>query len=437
VAVRAVRVAQAVTARRVYPSVPEMSRVVCHASGGRASLRTAAFVTISDSPIVTIDRRVCPVRLVPGPIARTSATATTSASQSPNQEASLLLAKDNPDVRSLDPFPRVREGIAPQTVGRRRWLGPKAGGDMIGHRSADEEQTAPPAFRIPNTKRPAQYTLRMTRKPGTYHLLERFEYVEQDYSPNPERAFIVPVDDSGMETDLASIPFFATWLVPKDGKHTPAAFLHDAMVKDCEDARTVIGPYVDRHEADRIFRGAMQELGVPLIRRTLMWAAVNLATLAKIGSRPRRIQWRLVIGLTVAASLVFNLIWVNQLFDRSLNWAGEVWGPAWLVDQLEGMARWLDEHLGFLPDSRLALAGLAVTVLVALWWSRAGAGVLTAVVVMFFGYPLLVAAWSFLVYWALEKLLELILRLFKNHTAWPRGPVNGPGVLGVKPSITR
>lgn len=308
---------------------------------------------------------------------------------------------------------------------------------MIDQRSVNEERPAPPAFRIPKTERPAEYSLKMRKEPGTYLLLEQFEYVEPDYSPNAGRAFTVPVHDSEMETDLASIPFFATWLVPKDGKHTPAAFLHDAMVKDRRDTRTVLGPYVDRHDADRIFRGAMQELGVPLIRRALMWASVNLTTLAKIGSRPRRIRWWLVIVLTVAASLVFNLLWVNRWFDGSLDWAGDVRGLAWIVDRLEGVSRWLGEHLSFLPDSRLALAGLAVVLLVALWGRRAGAGMLTAAAVMLFGYPLLVAALSFLVYWVLEKLLELILRLLKKLTGWPRGPVSGPGVLGVKPSITR
>jgi hypothetical protein len=41
-----------------------------------------------------------------------------------------------------------------------------------------------------------------------------------------------PTHTDTFRTDLASIPFFATWLVPRDGKHTPAALLHDSLYAD-------------------------------------------------------------------------------------------------------------------------------------------------------------------------------------------------------------
>ena len=40
----------------------------------------------------------------------------------------------------------------------------------------------------------------------------------------------LPADVEHNTTDLASIPPFLTWLIPKDGTHTPAALLHDAII---------------------------------------------------------------------------------------------------------------------------------------------------------------------------------------------------------------
>lgn len=84
-----------------------------------------------------------------------------------------------------------------------------------------------------------------------------------DMRPN---RFIVP---DGFETDLASVPQVFLWLVPRSGRYTKAAVLHDWLCKEAERGA------MRRFDADGIFRRVMRELGVSKVRRSLMWAAVR------------------------------------------------------------------------------------------------------------------------------------------------------------------
>lgn len=101
------------------------------------------------------------------------------------------------------------------------------------------------------------------------------------------------------ETDLASVPRALTWLIPRYGKYTKAAVLHDyyctyfrdehiellptrAQVFDQKTAakdETETLELKDRSDADEIFRWTMRELGVGPTTRTYMWTAVSFATL--------------------------------------------------------------------------------------------------------------------------------------------------------------
>ena len=56
------------------------------------------------------------------------------------------------------------------------------------------------------------------------------------------------------------------WLIPRYGVYTKAAILHDYL---CERHP------VSRRDADGIFRRALRELGVSVLRRWMMWAAVR------------------------------------------------------------------------------------------------------------------------------------------------------------------
>ena len=85
-------------------------------------------------------------------------------------------------------------------------------------------------------------------------------------------------------TDLASVPRSLTWLFPRYGKYTKAAVLHDYLCQNFGSAppagsTSSLLPLADRSDADEVFRLLMTELGVPKLRRTLMWGAVSWATL--------------------------------------------------------------------------------------------------------------------------------------------------------------
>jgi hypothetical protein len=109
---------------------------------------------------------------------------------------------------------------------------------------------------------------------------------------------------AGFETDFASVPTAFVWLVPKYGRYTKSAILHDFL---CEESKA--GRF-DRDDADGIFRRTMRELGVSFLRRWIMWAAVSSAT-RSIDLRHRRFDrfwsWRFLqlVSVAVPATLFF------------------------------------------------------------------------------------------------------------------------------------
>lgn len=98
--------------------------------------------------------------------------------------------------------------------------------------------------------------------------------------------FLVP---AGLETDMASVPQFFTWLVPKTGTHLPAALIHDAFTPP--EAKTYLGrDDLQQAQADRIFRNAMDDLGTGTVRQWLVWTAVAIATEAKESLKCARVR---------------------------------------------------------------------------------------------------------------------------------------------------
>ena len=110
--------------------------------------------------------------------------------------------------------------------------------------------------------------------------------------------FAVPV---GAETDFASVPRVFVWLLPRYGRYTIAAILHDYLWRQL--ASTGAMEYID---ADGIFRRAMRELHVPFLRRWIMWAAVRWGALLKPGGRRGwwRESWRVLLITLVALPVV-------------------------------------------------------------------------------------------------------------------------------------
>ncbi|MQA36128.1 DUF1353 domain-containing protein [Modestobacter roseus] len=107
--------------------------------------------------------------------------------------------------------------------------------------------------------------------------------------------FVVP---AGFETDFASVPRVAVWLFPRFGRYTLAAVLHDWLVAEGLGAG-VVGP----RDADGIFRRVLREVGVPPVRRWLMWTGVRWSALLNPARRAG--WWRdapRVLALSVLAA---------------------------------------------------------------------------------------------------------------------------------------
>jgi hypothetical protein len=107
--------------------------------------------------------------------------------------------------------------------------------------------------------------------------------------------FVVP---DGFLTDFASVPRVVIWLFPRFGRYTPAAVLHDWLV-----TTGLATGAVSSRDADALFRRVLQELGVPPVRRWLMWCGVRWGAL--VAPRRRAGWWRdapRVLALSVLAA---------------------------------------------------------------------------------------------------------------------------------------
>ena len=150
--------------------------------------------------------------------------------------------------------------------------------------------------------------------PNSFQLLHGFRY----QVPPDGVVYVVPAHDPDRSpkepnnsTDLASVPFWLWWFVASYGLHTRAALLHDHLV-DVKD--------IDRVEADRVFRLALEESKVRWMRRWLMWAAVSVATMA-LKARARFAAFVATLLVLGGALAVWALGWLSDL-------PGDV--PAWV-----------------------------------------------------------------------------------------------------------
>ncbi|HEY0636872.1 MAG TPA: DUF1353 domain-containing protein [Pseudonocardiaceae bacterium] len=102
---------------------------------------------------------------------------------------------------------------------------------------------------------------------------------------------------AGTGTDFASVPRPFVWFLPRYGRYTMAAILHDHLC---------VTGIVDRADADGVFRQAMRTLGVPFLRRWIMWAAVRLGALTGAAGRRRWFghAWQIVPVALLALPIV-------------------------------------------------------------------------------------------------------------------------------------
>jgi len=253
----------------------------------------------------------------------------------------------------------------------------------------------------------AEYVLKRDPKhAGHFSLEQQFQYRDPDRG-----TFTVPKAGVDWRTNLASVPAPAAWLVPKDGTHTPAALVHDALVLRPGEPKAHEGPDVTREEADLIFREAMQHLSVPFLRRWMMWAAVMLATLCTPGEGRRFWRWRLTIVPITIALLVLGFVSVLDVFDVppvELPWMGD----AGVWEEIAG---------GF----AVAVGALVATVVV--FASRWQVGLVAGLVLIPFAFPLVVSAVAYAIYQALEVIVYWVLKRLAPPT--PEEPVPAPNVL--------
>ncbi len=109
-----------------------------------------------------------------------------------------------------------------------------------------------------------------------------------------ELDFVVPECE---RTDFASVPRLFVWFLPRYGRYTRAAILHDYLLR----ARVRAGD-LSRRDADGIFHQALRELGVPFLRRWMMWAAVRWVAVKEPGERAGwwKDVWR-ILPITIVA----------------------------------------------------------------------------------------------------------------------------------------
>lgn len=207
-----------------------------------------------------------------------------------------------------------------------------------------------------------------------FRVVDPFRYVELDPHGHEIAQFVVPDPRWGEETtDLASVPSVLLWVVPRYGRHTLPAILHDQILRH---------DLVDQPErADRIFRDAMGEQGVALVMRWIMWAAVSARTVWA----PRK--WIIVL------LAIWFAFWAAVAFRVTPPFAAWHEPPfTWLVD------------VPVLVAAGIALAGPLV--LGVLWPRRYLVGVISGYAGFLFAVPLVAIVLALAVYRTLEKAFE-------------------------------
>ncbi len=195
----------------------------------------------------------------------------------------------------------------------------------------------------PNPAADPQIVLRRVTDAG----LEQFEMERRiAYRDRHLGELLVPRETGSFRTDLTSVPALFTWLVPKTGRHLPAALLHDGLVFEPGTPPTYTSTdhhVVRRAEADRVLRDAMADTGTGVIRRWLVWSAVATATMLSGSgtgwSTTLRWYYRLVAGLTVLAVAALGVLATADLLDLgwapALPWMGD---RVWWLELLGGAA---------------------------------------------------------------------------------------------------
>lgn len=180
----------------------------------------------------------------------------------------------------------------------------------------------------PDPTAPPQVELRrLNDTVDRFAMLRRIAYRDREYGE-----LLVPAATQHFTTDLASVPWLFTWLVPKVSGWLPAAILHDGLVYAAGTPPTYVsteGYDVLRPEANRVLRDAMADTRTGLVRRWLVWSAVTAATMLSgsgTGWTRAEVLWRRwTVIVSAVIVVVLGTLATLDLFDVggiALPWMG-------------------------------------------------------------------------------------------------------------------
>lgn len=124
---------------------------------------------------------------------------------------------------------------------------------------------------------------------------KRWELVQPFTYTGATDTFTVP---AGFTTDFASVPRVFVWLLPRYGRWTQAAILHDYLWDLARKGQ------FRKHDADGLFNRALRELGVPYLRRWVMWAAVRVGSGTHELFAPGPVQFLKVLAVAVPTVVI-------------------------------------------------------------------------------------------------------------------------------------
>lgn len=224
-----------------------------------------------------------------------------------------------------------------------------------------------PADGEPDPSAPATIALERTdgMHDDDFRMTRRIAYLDRHHGE-----LLAPRDPETFVTDLASVPAVFAWLVPRTGTHLRASLIHDALLEQRGEGLAYVGPAMPAEEAHRVFRDALADSGVGLVRRWLMWTAVVLASMLNgrgTGwSRREHWRWRVTLTGTVVTIAVVGLLTTLDLLDVT---APVVGGVPWTGDG----AWWLRLVTG-------AAGAVVLPFVVGLAWGRfRAAGIITGI----------------------------------------------------------
>lgn len=138
----------------------------------------------------------------------------------------------------------------------------------------------------------------------------------------------------GWHTDLASIPWWARWLVDTWGAHTGAALLHDwlchlvRLLRESAEPHPEGQPSVSQRDADGLFRRTLRLGGTPAPLAWLMYLAVRIGS--RFDGGMARDEWAmcaLVLPLGLLVVLVSLPLFVVRGLVEALGWITERMAP--------------------------------------------------------------------------------------------------------------